>query len=82
MKRDTRLCISFHLAPYIELNKRAFVSADEKRLFTAIRLNADQREDLRDGELVKKQGVGLLKRRTTTTFRTVRGRWFLAKVMQ
>ena len=72
MKRDTQMCISFHLAFYIELNKRAFVSAAEMRLLSAIRLNGDQREDEREGELVKKQGVGRLGRRTTTMFRTVR----------
>ena len=57
---------------YDELKKRAFVSAAEVRLLSAIRLNADQREDLREGELVKKQGVGRVGRRTTTMFRTVR----------
>ena len=61
-----------YLAFMIELNKRAFVLAAEKRLFTAIRLNADQREYEREGELVKKQGVGRQVRRTTTMFRTVR----------
>ena len=62
----------FYLALYDELNKRAFVSAAEVRLLSAIRLNADQREDEREGELVKKQGVERVGRRTTTMFRTVR----------